>query len=470
VPSITDVVRSEACSGCGACSVATAGRIPVVLRLGRYGAVLDGVAEPDLVRGSAVCPFADESPDEDSVAAQHFPSAQHFTAGIGRYETLTAVRVNDDDYVRDSSSGGGTSWYVRQLLERDIVDGVVHVGRGEDSLFGYRVSYSHAELIEARKSAYYSTTLADVLNSIRGDGARYALVGVPCFITGARHLASQDKVLASQLTHFVGLVCGHLKSHHFAEALAWQTGVAPDDLKSVDFRVKDPSARASNYVFEATSSETGETLARPSRELLGANWGHAMFQLKACNFCDDIFAETADITFGDAWIDRFTQDWRGTNVAVARTPIAARIVADGHENGSLSVEPLSPDDALRSQRGNFRHRWEGLAYRLYQENQSGRWAPKKRIAPSLNHLSARRRRILDMREALRTASESAFQHALEQRSLSPFMRPLSRLAFRYTVADKGLVRAWGLRLVPQKLLSSLRDSVAVSSMWKLGQK
>ncbi|WP_425531946.1 Coenzyme F420 hydrogenase/dehydrogenase, beta subunit C-terminal domain [Ancylobacter koreensis] len=55
----------------------------------------------------------------------------------------------------------------------------------------------------------------EALLCIKGDGRRYAIVGVPRVITAARHLARVDAVLGQQITVFVALVCGHMKSTHF---------------------------------------------------------------------------------------------------------------------------------------------------------------------------------------------------------------------------------------------------------------
>src|SRR5699024_1549087 len=103
----------------------------------------------------------------------------------------------------------------------------------------------------------------------------------------------------SSIAYYVGLVCGHLKSQFFAESMAWQTGVSPERLSDVDFRVKNPGRSASSYDFSATD-HSGDTHIRATASLAGGSWGHGAFQPEACNFCDDIFAETADIVFGDA--------------------------------------------------------------------------------------------------------------------------------------------------------------------------
>ena len=53
-----------------------------------------------------------------------------------------------------------------------------------------------------------------------------------------------------------------------------------------------------------------------------------MFQVNACNYCDDIFAETADVAFGDGWLPEYKMDWQGTNVVVSRHPDIDEIIAD----------------------------------------------------------------------------------------------------------------------------------------------
>ena len=30
-----------------------------------------------------------------------------------------------------------------------------------------------------------------------------------------------------------------------------------------------------------------------------------MLKYKACDFCDDVFGEVADVVFGDAWVEKY---------------------------------------------------------------------------------------------------------------------------------------------------------------------
>ncbi len=430
--SIKEVIQSGICVGCGGCSVATQGRIQVQANeWGIQQASIKSATPSDIETASRVCPFADNAVNEDQFTDELFdarlPRDKRLGAALGIY----AGRVIAGEDIALSSSGGLTSWLTLQLLERGVVDGVIHVGARDSSdtgsLFEYAVSTSSEQLRQRRKSQYYSTSFADVVSQIHGDGKRYALVGVPCFLKAARLLAREDAVFGAQLAVCIGLVCGHLKSSSFAELLAWQIGVPPPVLGKVDFRVKTPGNSASDYNFSAWPRGGAKPATALTRDLVGGNWGHAMFQLKACDYCDDIFAETADIAFGDAWLPQYASEWRGTNVAVSRNALLDTVLKEGAARGELMLEPLSADLAAESQAGNYRHRWDGLSVRLADDKAAGCWSPRKRIAPGSVPVSQARARIVRLRRQLAELSHRSFQDAKKLDSLGHFLRAVEPL-------------------------------------------
>lgn len=460
---LENVVSGDMCVGCGACSVASGGKIPVTIgRFGSYKADLGGIDEATRRAAGKVCPFSDESRNEDSIAADVFPATMDHLDILGKFGGVYAGRLADDELLEGSSSGGLTSWVARKLLEKGLVDGVIHVGASDDpsgELFGYQVSFSAEELLGKRKSAYYATSFAEAVRSVRGDGRQYAFIGVPCFVRAARLLCEADEILASQLTYFLGLVCGHLKSNAFAKSLAWQTGVDPTELKAVDFRIKAPGRASKDYDFGARASAANELLTKPTQQLVGGNWGHGMFQLNACNYCDDIFAETADVAFGDAWLPEYSNESKGTNVLVTRNSVIDQILQSSRDEGELFLESLSPERAIASQGGNFRHRRLGLAVRLHDDLSNGLSVPVKRVAPTEKGVSRRRRSLIRIRRSMSAASHLAFEQALERDDLDVFLAKMRPWLSRYAKAEregtarrlaKALVRR--VRRVGQRLL------------------
>ncbi|MEY4564771.1 MAG: hypothetical protein RLZZ618_4048 [Pseudomonadota bacterium] len=445
---LVEVISSQTCVGCGACAAVTPSISMQRTELGRMVPILASPSAPELARASSVCPFSSHAKDETAIATEWFSDLPKFDPRVGRYLGLHAGRILDDAEILGSSSGGLTTWLCKRLLETGAVDGVVHLGEGSlheqgGDLFEFRISRSVAELRQRRKSQYYSASVEQALKHIQGDGKRYAVIGVPCYIKAVRLLMGQDEALRAQLVLTMGLVCGHMKSAAFAEMMAWQVGVPPEQLKAVDFRQKSPGKTASEYNFAAVAKELGSDEADRQKQLqhdplathhvaksshmVGGNWGHAMFQLRACDFCDDIFAETADVVFGDAWIAPYSNDWRGTNVVVNRHPLVAKLFQEGHAAGQLMFDDISVAALAETQAGNFRHRWDGLSVRLQDAVRAGRWVPRKRIQPGSRRVTAQRVRIVRLREQMAAASHGAFLAARREHSLQRFFDEMNPL-------------------------------------------
>jgi coenzyme F420 hydrogenase subunit beta len=456
---IDKVVGEGLCVGCGACRVAAGRAIDIKLNpLGYYVADLSQAGAEDIAIADKVCPFSDAAADETAIGRQLF--AGHLPdhdAGLGHHLSVYSGSLLDVGSRLASSSGGLTSWLTIQLFEQGLIDGVVHVADraaegGDGRLFDYCISETRAELDRRKKSQYYACEFSGVLESVRGNGRTYAIVGTPCFVKAARLLARQDSVLGRQLKYFVGLVCGHLKSSAFAELLAWQVGVPPAQLAQVDFRLKVEGQIASAYAFGARKSGSEDWQARGTGELFGGNWGHALFQLQACDYCDDIFAETADVCFGDAWLPQFEADWRGTNVVICRSREIDAILRHGREASEIVLEPLSVAAAIESQAGNFRHRWDGLSVRLADRLRRGKPVPAKRIKPGSRRVSFLRRGIVRARQRMAAHSHIAFAAAKARGDLDAFfhtMQPLLRRMNRYQLGLR-LVNGVLRRLLPAR--------------------
>lgn len=432
---ITNVVDQGICVGCGACATSSSNITMTRNRLGYMVADLSRATQEALNTATKICPFSNESRNEDELSDLFLPAVKNHDPRVGKFITIFAGRVIQGEDLTLSSSGGMTSWLTLKLLELGHIDGVIHVGKSppnEHGLFNYCISRSSDELRSRRKSIYYSTSISDAIKSIAGDGKKYAFVGVPCFVKAIRLLASQDQRLRAQIPFTVGIICGHLKSSGFAELLAWQLGIRPENLHSVDFREKVKGRSANDYNFAATG-KNGQKNSRIIKSLKGGNWGHAMFQLKACDYCDDIFAETADVVFGDAWLPEYTSHWEGTNVVAVRNPLIQQIIDDARTDGKISVDPLPVERAALSQAGNYRHRWDGLSLRLQDDIDAGAWHPKKRISPGSRPVSPERVKIIRLRRDLAIASHEAFSAAKKSGVLGdyfvrikPYLREMDR--------------------------------------------
>lgn len=64
------------------------------------------------------------------------------------------------------------------------------------------------------------------------------------------------------------------------------------------------------------------------------------------------YTNAADISLGDAWLEPYSQDGRGTSVIVTRSPLAESIIQEGVATAQLSAEPISVETMRSSQQGS----------------------------------------------------------------------------------------------------------------------
>jgi coenzyme F420 hydrogenase subunit beta len=432
------VVANGCCVGCGACAAFDSGIKIKLDDYGRYVATRDGAGSPTNPAAARVCPLADGVPNETELAREHFGQSAPFDPHVGHSVATYAGWVVESDYRAQGSSGGLASWVVAELLARGMVDYVVHVApavasKAGDALFRFAISSTPDEVRARAKSRYYPVEMSGVIAEMLQRPGRYVVVGIPCFIKAIRLACRESAVLRESVSYTVGIVCGHLKSTAFAEMFAWQCGVAPSELRAIDFRTKLPNRPAFSYGVTVTGEleERPFTVTKPTSELIGSNWGHGFFKYKACDFCDDVVGETADISVGDAWLPEYVSESAGTNVVVVRSPALNGILGEAVSQGRLHLDTIPVEKVVESQAGGFRHRRDGLAYRLAVEDQAGRWRPTKRVEPSVNHLTSKLREIYALRYELGQASHQAFAAAKAMQDFSLFQKVMNPLTAKY---------------------------------------
>lgn len=352
------------------------------------------------------CPFSPSAQDEDSLASARFPDARYQDAKVGRFEAAYVGHVAEGDLRARGSSGGMTTWVARELLRLGLVDAVAHVDGGENGrLFSYRISRSEADIRGGAKSRYYPVELSGVLRAIRAEPGRYAVVGIPCFIKAVHLLCIEDPVLRERIAYTLGLYCGHMKSARMAESFAWQMDARMASVTSLEYRLKDAS-RPANWYTAQISLRTGETRRKDWWWMADGDWGAGFFQNSACDFCDDVVAETADISFGDAWVEPYSSDGRGTNVVVVRSPLLHQILRSAIADGRLELAEVDGAFVEQTQAAGFRQRREGLAFRLTWARHGVR--PRKRVAPGSSGLGPRRRLVYGTRSHISRWSHRVF--------------------------------------------------------------
>lgn len=451
------VIDGGYCIGCAACTVID--NSPIRIKFNDQGmyraelkdnfvdnAVVDNVME--------VCPFSGIGEDETTIGRSLYGDNK-FDSHLGFYEANYAGYVNEGDFRSNGSSGGMGSWILNELYQKDMIDYVIHVKESTDPelLFEFGISNDEASIQKSAKSRYYPVEMSKVLQFVKANPGRYAIVGLPCFIKSIRLLSKKEQIFAERIKFCVGLVCGHLKSSYFAEMMAMQVGFDQSQFENINFRHKIEGKPASRYGVNIKGYDNNKQLKEimiPTADLFGTNWGHGFFKYNACEYCDDVLSETADITIGDAWLPEYDADSKGTNVIIVRNRSIHNLIQSAMEQNRLVLDKINAEKIIQSQASGLRHRREGLSYRLHLKNENNEWYPNKRVKPSDN-ISKKRKKTYKGRLNLNSVSFSAFEKAKNTGDFNDFISIMKPMVDEYSKIERpSLVRrilSKGKRLV-----------------------
>lgn len=430
---VTEVVDHELCIGCGLCA-ALCPEEALEMAWNRYGEYNPAEVEP-CTRGCGlclkVCPFADHEEDEDTIGEALYGSVP----GIGHrsevgYHLATFVGYADE-HRSAGASGGMATWLLERLLAEVIVDHVVCVAPTGDpeGLFSFFVFDDPEGVRTGAGSAYYPVEMSGVVRHILDTPGSYAVTGLPCFIKAIRLAQKKNPKLRERVVVTVGLVCGQMKSRPFTEYIA-SLACLLGKVKEVRYRGKSPDHPATNYHYAFTSTAEDERRIFWNDGIAEA-WTNRWFTPKACNYCDDVFAEVADVTFMDAWLPDYSRDYRGTNLVVVRSPLIEDLIRRGVQDGGILAEPVPVEDVIRSQAEVVDVKRRHLAHRLYLDLEMGREVLRKRVRPAREKSPLLRREIA-LKDRMRGSSRAFWAESEDQdagrlrEAMGPDLKRLSR--------------------------------------------
>lgn len=393
-----------------------------------------------------VCPFnpdeRDPARNEDGLGQRFLPEATHSDPQLGRYIGLYAGHASQ--HRLNASSGGLATHVFDALLRGKWVEHIVSVGPSEteDSHYTYVVTSQAADLPNVAKTKYYPVTLAEALMQIRQLPGRVAVSGVACFVKALRLAQTEDPALKEKIPFVVGIICGGVKSSFFTDYLATKAGASLGHVGSPDYRVKNERSSAGDYAFSCTDLRVN-TQKSVRMQSLGDMWGTGLFKANACDFCDDVMTELADISLGDAWIQPFSRDGRGNSVIVTRSNLAETLMREGMQSGALALSALSQETMVSSQQGSFNHRHDGLYARVQARIRRRLPTPAKRhghqrVLPDV--WLVQRLRSLSRARSLKAWHDQPDAEAFDA-AMQPTLQKL-RLATRLLNYRKALVRRW----------------------------
>lgn len=328
----------------------------------------------DLCR--SVCPFADGSPNEDEIGRLLFKAEE----GMQWYNTMGWVRdtyagrLADNNERMLAASGGMTTAVLLTLMERGEINAAIVVHSLEKRPW-YRttIAESREDILASRGSVYHVIDFSETLREvIRGSERRYAVVALPCVVKAIRLAQNRIPRLRRRIPFLLGLTCGGCRSRCFTDLAVGLTGMNDGLLR---YRSKRRASQANDFSF-AVESDKKRTEIK-FRGLYGFLWMNGVGELKSCLFCDDIFAELADLNLMDAWLPEYMDDSSGRNLVISRNRDLSNLIEDMFRSGICEGQHLMPSLVEASQLGVIEKKRTGLPGRCEMAIQAG-WTPQTR--------------------------------------------------------------------------------------------
>jgi coenzyme F420 hydrogenase subunit beta len=345
VDTISKVVESNLCNGCGAC----AGAFPNAFKMiddaieGRRPVALspNGSADRDAISvcgGLGLAPL----PAKDKVEADWGPVLACWEGHAADAETRFR-----------GSSGGAVTALATFLLEKDQAGAVAHIrGRRDDPRFNEAtLSTTGQDILSAAGSRYAQASLLDLLPQVREAPTQVAFIGKPCDITSLTKARQFDPDLDRRVGLTIAIFCAGAPNLAATETLLDRLGV-PKKAKLTDLRYRGfgwPGKMQARWIDADGTPQVSAAISYAD------GWGSVLQSGRRwrCRICDDHTGAFADISVGDPWhTPPQGQKDKGKSLIVARTPAGKALIEEAIAAGVL-IATEAPRDVIAAAQPNL---------------------------------------------------------------------------------------------------------------------
>lgn len=361
---VARVLRADACSGCGVCTLLDAG---LSMELDDAGYLRPTASGPPDEREGAVRAFKRACPGRQVVAQRPAGSTRHPLLGsyFGLWEAWAA-----DPEIRHRGSSGGVltaiqSWLLASGAATQLSTAAADPGRPVRTV-PVRI-VSKEEALAAAGSRYAPVDVGRLATS---DPA-HAVTAKPCEV-GAIRALSGGRLGGTPI--LLSFFCAGTPSQHATEQLVRDLGgPEPAAITDLWYRGRGWPGRFT-AVFGSGRVSTD----------YDRSWGSALGPATQwrCKICADGIGESADIAAADSWdsdergYPTFGEQ-EGRSALLARTERGLAIVLAAQAAGVIEMRPLDPAQLAQAQPLQTSRR-RFLAARLWGARLGGRAVPRYR--------------------------------------------------------------------------------------------
>ena len=239
---------------------------------------------------------------------------------LGAHQEIITARANDKKILNKAQDGGIASALLVYALEKNIIDGTIVAGPGEEAWKPEPVvATTKKDILKAAGTKY---TMCPNVSLIKEATRRYGLekvgtVGTPCQVMGIRKIQAYP-MGARNVTDKIALVMGIYCMENFPyESLKV---FIEDKAETTPGKVTKMNITKGKLFITTSDGET----AIPLKQTHG-------YEQSGCNLCMDYVAELSDLSCGSVGAKP------GWSTIIKRTDKGTSLVNDAIEEGVLEV-------------------------------------------------------------------------------------------------------------------------------------
>jgi coenzyme F420 hydrogenase subunit beta len=291
----------------------------------------------------AVCP--PESPQGTGLPSSVDPL-------IGPYTSLGRAYAADPAVREAGSAGGVVTALLLSALEQGLIDGALVVATCPDDPTRPQVVVARTPkaIRAAAQSKYCVAPVNALLDKVRHQEGRLAVVALPCQAHGIRLAQELDLAITRRVGLIIGIFCGFNIEYRGTVYLLGKLGIHPGEVATLEHRGGDwPGG------FRAVTRDGREGFI-PKHQY---TYVHLMYAPEGCLYCPDLTAEFADISVGDYWVG----DAERYSMVIGRTASGQALLDEVVSRGDVVVEGIPHDEVLASHRHLLTYKKKGVQVR-----------------------------------------------------------------------------------------------------------
>lgn len=329
-----NIQSDDKCIGCGLCK-AVYPKGEIELSVNKEGFIRPTFNTKDFELLEKVCPLLNSTEEMTSNTVW------------GKYISSYLGYSNDEEVRFKASSGGVITQLCIYLIEKKLVDGIIHIGTSNtDPIHNLsQISYTSKEVINNTGSRYAPAAPLDNLLEQLQENKTYCFIGKPCDIRALNNYLLLNQKIAKQIKYKISFFCGGTPSYLATDTILDKFMIKKSNLKEFWYR-------GNGWPGKTTAITKEERRSMPYEE----SWGQILGRnvQKYCRLCVDPIGEFADIACGDGWYlnsSRYPDfaEADGRNIILTRTLEGEKLIKEAYGDMAITLNQLDVNDIEKMQ-------------------------------------------------------------------------------------------------------------------------